>query len=80
MKHMPGFNGNAVVDFSGHYFDKFEYEREPDSFEFKVVSPPHEIEAEQTTYCYSFMDLHETLPEKHHITKKVAITNLTDSR
>ncbi|KAJ3319698.1 hypothetical protein HDV06_006114 [Boothiomyces sp. JEL0866] len=70
-KHAPGDNGQALVDLSGTYFDKF---APPASGEettvYSLITPKTNILPEETTYCYSMHDLGTDLPDKHHIVQE----------
>ncbi|KAJ3271672.1 hypothetical protein HDV01_006451 [Terramyces sp. JEL0728] len=70
-KHAAGDNGQALVDLSGTYFDKF---AAPSSSEqtsiYSLITPKLDILPEETTYCYSMYDLGTDLPDKHHIVQE----------
>ncbi|KAJ3256135.1 hypothetical protein HK103_005704 [Boothiomyces macroporosus] len=70
-KHAPGDNGQALVDLSGTYFDKFAAPSSAeDTTTYSLITPKVNILPEQTTYCYSMYDVGKDFPERHHIVQE----------
>lgn len=69
VQHAPGNNGNAQVDFSGSFFPD-PTSLQQDTFKVNMTSPPVNLAANDTTYCYS---LHKFLFEKSHIVMEEVI-------
>jgi hypothetical protein len=75
-KHLETNRGQKFIDLTGTYF-KNNAPASEITKELAIGSPPYEITAKKTTYCYTYHDLGEQLDGKHHIVEE-DIENGTD--
>jgi hypothetical protein len=65
-QHLPSNRGQQLIDLSGSYFIT-ETNPTERTQTLDIISPPVQMVAEKTAYCYSYHDISTQLDEKYHI-------------